>query len=397
MEIPNIYRGNYRRLAAIPFIFLAISLYLIFISPGIPAGIDLRGGILITLQTTSDVNPDMLTQSLASELGVRDVGVKTAPGPMGTTGVEIEIEQNEQLAEAEKGLREFYIQYGTYTEADYAITSTTGYLQSSNLTDAERSRAEAQLGEATAIRDAAWGEMLINADKVFSAAAPLIGKVSPEEGESATGLMGLVASTYADAKGVYRDKVLGVLRSQMDFTDVAYKDVSPSLSEFFLQKTYEVIFISLIFSAVVVLLIFRTLVPSFAVMFSAINDIIFALGAMALFQIPLTLASVGALLMLIGFSLETNLLVTIRVLKRGEGSPSDRAYGAMKTGVTMQTAALIAFVVLLVLSIFTQLPAYYQIASVAIAGLIGDIIATWGTNAVLILGYQEKKQKGGMR
>lgn len=395
MEIPNIYRGDYKRLVIIPAIFILISLYLVFISPGIPAGIDLRGGILITLQASSTVNADAMRQALITELGVRDVGVKAAPGPTGGTGVEIEIEQNAKLADAEKSLREFYKQYNAYTKADYEATSLSGYLQNpdANLSDADREKAQSQLEGMTAQKDAAKAVMDDRAQAVFQDTAQFNGGMGAPAAASSSELRDAVAAAYTKGKEAYRDRVLGVLRSQMEFTDFAYKDVSPSLSEFFLQKTYQVVFISLILSALVVILAFRTAIPSFAVMFGAVNNMLFALGAMALFQIPLTLASLGALLMLIGFALDTDMLLTIRVLKREEGNPASRAYGALKTGITMQTAAMLAFAVLYILAAVTQIPTYSQIAAVALAGLVGGMISTWCTNAVIILWHCEGKQK----
>jgi preprotein translocase subunit SecF len=118
------------------------------------------------------------------------------------------------------------------------------------------------------------------------------------------------------------------------------------------------------------------------------------MGGMGLFQIPLTLPSVAALLMLIGFSLDTDILLTTRVTKRTEGNPAERAYGAMKTGIMMAGVSILGFSVLLILSIATQISTYYQISSVVIFGLIGDIVATWGINAVIILWYTERKSGG---
>ncbi len=393
LQIPNIYAGDYKRLIVIPFFFLAISAYLVLVSPGIPAGIDLRGGILITLQTPSTVNADALKQSLISELGVHDASVKTAPGPLGGTAVEIEIEQHAKLADAERALTQFYTQYNLFVTQDYDVTSISNYLTRANLTDDDKAKSQAQLADATVKRDAAEAAMDSQADTVFASTASFMPGVSRANATSATQLRDLVASTYANAGNVYRDKVLGILRSHMRVTDFSYKDVSPSLSEFFLQKTYQVVIFSLLLSAVAVVLVFRTFIPSLAVMFGAVNDITFALGAMALFQIPLTLASLGALLMLIGFSLDTDMLVSIRVLKRVEGNARDRAYSAMKTGLTMSVAALLAFAVLYVLSVVTQLPTYSQIAAIALAGLVGDVIATWCTDAVMVLWYYESKQK----
>ena len=387
LRIPNIYAsGDYRRLALIPLVFLLIALFFI---PRIPAGIDLRGGVLITTQTSSHVDADEIKAALINELGVRDVSVKIAPGAVGGTGVEIELEQNEKLAAAEIALRHFYEAYVEFTKADFEVASFNSTINSGNATDLERLKSG--LADAEARRSAALSAMNTYAETIKTNVEPFIGQVNVSSGMDAGKMKDTVSAAYAEAKSVYKEKVISTLRSKMEFNEFTYKDVSPSLSEFFLQKTVQMVIISFILTAIVVVIVFRSLVPSFAVMFGAINDIVFALGAMGLFGIPMTLASLGALLMLIGYSLDTDILLTTRIMKRTEGTPRERAYGAMKTGMLMTITTILSFGVLLVLSMITQLPTYYQIASVAVCGLVGDLIATWCTNAVIVLWSVESK------
>ena len=136
---------------------------------------------------------------------------------------------------------------------------------------------------------------------------------------------------------------------------------------------------------------FRSIVPSIAVLTGALSDVTIAMGAMGLFGIPLTLQSFAALLMLIGFSLDTDILLTTRMLKR-KGNPRDNAYDAMKTGMTMSVMAIVAFSALFILAMLTHISTYYEISAVAIAGLVGDVFATWGINGVIVLYFTEKKQ-----
>lgn len=391
LSIPNIYASrNYKLLIAIPATLLIISLLLIY-SRGVPQGIDLRGGILITTETNSSVNAEALKSSLLSELGVGEASVKTAPGTSGGTGIEVEIEQNQDLASAEIGLRKFYDAYVKFGKADYEVVRISSALDDGNVTD--RARLESELAAARADRDVQRAEMDSQAATIAQGVRPFIGSINITQGEESGALKNKLATAYADAKSAYRNRVLSVLRENLQFNEFTYKDVSPSLSEFFLQKTIQVITVSFILTTIVVLIVFRSLVPSFAVIFGAFNDMVFALGAMSLFGIPLTLASVGALLMLMGFSLDTDMLLTIRILKRTEGHPSDRAYGAMKTGVLMTLTSIAAFGLLFILSMITQLPTYYQIAAVVLCGLVGDLIATWCTNAVIVLWAAENREK----
>ncbi|MEM4634241.1 MAG: hypothetical protein QW275_03745, partial [Candidatus Anstonellaceae archaeon] len=75
--------------------------------------------------------------------------------------------------------------------------------------------------------------------------------------------------------------------------------------------------------------------------------------------------------------------------------PRTRAYEAFKTGTTMSMALMLSFVCLFILASLTHINVYYEIAAVAIAGLVGDMIATWCLNAVIVLHYMEKRGHHG--
>ena len=54
-----------------------------------------------------------------------------------------------------------------------------------------------------------------------------------------------------------------------------------------------------------------------------------------------------AFLMLIGYSVDTDILLTNRVLKRFEGTVNEKIFGAFKTGITMTLTSLLAIVLAL--------------------------------------------------
>jgi preprotein translocase subunit SecF len=112
---------------------------------------------------------------------------------------------------------------------------------------------------------------------------------------------------------------------------------------------------------------------------------------MGFFGIELTMSSFAALLMMLGFSLDTDMLLTMRLIKQRRGTLREAAWSALHTGGTMSVTDLIAFTVLLVVGYFTHLTTYFEIASVAVIGLIGDIIATWMFNAPLIMMMLKEK------
>lgn len=171
----------------------------------------------------------------------------------------------------------------------------------------------------------------------------------------------------------------------------SYNSVGPLLSAQSLNQVYYALAFAFLFMSITVFIIFRHIVPSIAVILAALCDIIIAIGGMSLFGIPLSLASVGALLMLIGYSVDTDILLTTRVLKRREGTVIERAKDAMGTGFTMAAAAigLMVALYLVVLFLMPNAEILDQIAAVLIIGLVADVLATWLMNLGILRWYME--------
>jgi preprotein translocase subunit SecF len=175
---------------------------------------------------------------------------------------------------------------------------------------------------------------------------------------------------------------------------ISFQSVGALLSSQALNQVYYALAFAFLFMAITVFIVFRNFVPSMAVILAALSDIIIALGGMSLFGIPLSVASVGALLMLIGYSVDTDILLTTRVLKRREGTITERAIDAMKTGFTMAAAAIGSMVTLYLVVVFFIPYAHTlsQIASVLIIGLVADVLATWLMNLGILRWYMEAKR-----
>ncbi|MGB9201382.1 protein translocase subunit SecF [Methanobacterium sp.] len=171
----------------------------------------------------------------------------------------------------------------------------------------------------------------------------------------------------------------------------SYNSVGPLLSKQSVTQVYYALAFAFLFMSITVFIIFRHIVPSIAVILAALCDIIIAIGGMSLFGIPLSLASVGALLMLIGYSVDTDILLTTRVLKRREGTIIERAKDAMGTGFTMAAAAIGSMVALYLVVLFLMPNAEIldQIAAVLIIGLVADVLATWLMNLGILRWYME--------
>ena len=90
--------------------------------------------------------------------------------------------------------------------------------------------------------------------------------------------------------------------------------------------------------------------------------------------------------MLIGYSVDTDILLTVRILKRNEGSLNHRILEAFKTGITMTLTSLFAILfALFVVKTFSVV--LTQIFTILVIGLAFDICNTWITNVSILKWY----------
>jgi len=166
--------------------------------------------------------------------------------------------------------------------------------------------------------------------------------------------------------------------------------VDPSLGVSFFKQTVSALIVSFILMGLVVFFYFRTPIVSLIVILAAFSDIIVTLAIFNLTGIKLSSAGVAAFLMLIGYSVDTDILLSTRMLKRQNESMMERIYGAIKTGSTMTITTLAAVFVAMV---FIQNDVIKQIMIILFIGLLVDPIMTYIQNAGMLRMYLERKQK----
>jgi len=382
MNIPNIYNSkNYKYYAAVPIILLIASLFFI---GSIHLDSSLKGGVSIQLQTNSSTaNIRALSAAIDSRIPGAEASVSRSPG-----GISVLIAENTSVAAAFNYLLNIYGLYSNYTNEAVLLASYQNELSSQPNNATLRSlitSAENNETRYTQLMAAAFSSELSSLDGLYNSSD------AAYNSSSAISIVNAAKNAYTDASSNYEGRVLSTLHQLIPFSSYSYQDVTPTLGSFFLSQMKDILIVSFILIGIAVFFIFRSLIPPLAAIFGAANDIIIALGGMGLFGIPLGIASIGGLLMLIGYSIDTELLSSIRILKRGEETPQERAFGAMKTGTTMTFAAIITFTILLVMSYETFIPTYFEISGVVLIGLIADLATTWLGNVPLILWYKLKR------
>ncbi|MEK6904791.1 MAG: protein translocase subunit SecF [Nanoarchaeota archaeon] len=172
--------------------------------------------------------------------------------------------------------------------------------------------------------------------------------------------------------------------------DYSVEIIGSSLGDAFFTQTIHALLVAFLLMGIVVFIYFRLLIPSLAVIAAAFSDIIVTLAIFNLTGIKLSTAGVAAFLMLIGYSVDTDMVLTTRVLRRTEGTVMDRVYSAIKTGSVMISSTLAAVFITL---IFVQSDVIKQIMIILLIGLMVDYIMTWIQNVALLRLYLEWKNK----
>lgn len=173
--------------------------------------------------------------------------------------------------------------------------------------------------------------------------------------------------------------------------DVNYNSnfISASLSNSFFTQAMVVLGISFVLMSSVVFIAFRQFVPSMAVILSAVFDIVVTIGVLDAFGVHISIAGIGALLMLIGYSIDTDILLTNRLVKEKGENYFEKAFGAFRTGLLMSVTTLLAGSAALFL---TNSQVVFEIALILVVGLIVDFVSTWVQNSGILLWWLSKKE-----
>ena len=171
--------------------------------------------------------------------------------------------------------------------------------------------------------------------------------------------------------------------------DYSTETTGPSLGSAFFVQTMIAIVAAFVLMAIVVFASFRTFYPSMAVVAAGFSTVVSTLAVFNLLGFQLSTAGVAAFLMLIGYSIDTDILLSTRVLK-GTGPFISNVWSAAKTGLTMQVTTATTVTVILFFSIN---PVFTQIMTIILIGMFFDVLYTWVQNAAILKWYVERKER----
>ncbi len=350
----DIYKGNYMRLMVIPALFFLLFVYLIFIFPTVPRGIELKGGSMIILKLDKPVDAKEVEAYLLQSLDIQELKVYSVSAP-NSNGLTIEYSGAKFLEDAELSL------------------STAKSLISDNPEEAKKEMGKTVSFLGSYFKQKQEYDSFISSND-YSKAFTIL-----EQG-------------YYDAQKSYSDFIVSNIEKKFVVKTLAFQkeDIAPTLGDTFWQTAINLSLVSIVLIVLVIFFFFRDPVLSLAIILAAFFDIMSALAFMALFQIPLSLSSIPALLMLIGYSVDTDIMLTSRLTSSKHALRKETVL-SMKTGLTMTLTTVCALLTMVIVSYFMQVNVIFNLAIVLLFGLFGDIISTWLMNAPILLKYLSSK------
>jgi len=166
-------------------------------------------------------------------------------------------------------------------------------------------------------------------------------------------------------------------------TEYSISVLGPAMASTFWSQAVWAFVFAFLFMAGVVVVTYRKLLPSVAIIISAAYDLTIIIGFMAFFKINLSLATIAALLMVIGYGVDTNILLTNKIFRKTSEDVYERLTKGLRTGLTMSaTTIAILLALFLVGGAFSLV--LKQISGILLIGLIADIPNTWLLNANIL-------------
>ncbi|PSQ42629.1 preprotein translocase subunit SecF [Halobacteriales archaeon SW_7_68_16] len=195
-------------------------------------------------------------------------------------------------------------------------------------------------------------------------------------------------SGTADA-GALRDQAASNLQAPPGGGDivVASQETSPTFGAGAQETALVGLVAAFLGMSALAFILFRTFVPSVAIVVSAFSDIVIPLAVMNLVGIKLSLGTVAALLMLVGYSVDSDILLNNHILRRSGGF-YESTTRAMRTGVTMTITSLSAMAVMALTATLFGIDLLASIGIVLVLGLAADLMNTYMLNLSLLRWYK---------
>lgn len=164
----------------------------------------------------------------------------------------------------------------------------------------------------------------------------------------------------------------------------------PTITGIFKEQAWKALVGAFIAMAVILLIAFKHRFTTGIIITCVLLNILGSLGLMAIFGVNLSIGSIAGVLMIIGYSVDTNILLSNHVFKRYGGEIRARISNAMRTGLMMGGTTLAALGAIIAITTAALL---YELATALSFGVLTDLVNTWFFNAGALVWYSERKRR----
>lgn len=183
-----------------------------------------------------------------------------------------------------------------------------------------------------------------------------------------------------EVERIEAEKVINLVRSLgIPVTSYSVETIGPELGNLFFTQVIQLLVSAYVLMSIVIYLIYRNLTSSIGIVFASVANIVTTLALTSLFGIKISFAGFAGLLMLIAYTVDTNIVLTSKVL--GARKFFQQYKKALKTGI-MLTATVTTAMVLV--QIFSTSRLLTNIAQILVIGFLNDLAYTWIFNASIL-------------
>jgi len=192
---------------------------------------------------------------------------------------------------------------------------------------------------------------------------------------------------------VEKEKIFNALSLIMGFeineTNSSFGKQTAVIDSSFIWDNLVLLIIAFLFVTLVAFYYFKSPTPALTIIVSTIMDVVNILAVLTLFKIKIGVGSIGGLLMIIGFSSDSDILISTYILKR-KGDMLERIKKAFFTEITMELAAYVTFTIMY---LFSTIGMVKHIALILLIGTFSDGINSWLFSAAVQRIYVERRMK----
>ncbi len=200
--------------------------------------------------------------------------------------------------------------------------------------------------------------------------------------------IGITAEVATEEETVLKQELEKELQMSLNEENYSVEIMGSTLGNAFYKQMLTAIGIAFLLITLVVAFMYRSFIPCMDIMLSIVGDILVAVALVDLFDIRISTTGISAFLLLIGYSIDNNILLSTRALKRKESNLMDRVFSSLNTGLTMTITALVAIISGLIVS---ESQVIQEMFIILLFGLCADIIITYCMNAPTIIRYAKSK------